>query len=767
MNSLTKQPCPREIGDVQARIPYLIASLVCSILVFSGTTTALSSEPPLITQFTPSTGSVGSSLSISGENFIEVKAIKFNQTVTTNFSVLGGQIGLIVPPGASTGPITVVTTAGSFTSVGIFLVLQTGVPNIVGFSPQEGPPGTVLTVSGEHFADISAITFNGIPAPAFTLIGSQISVPVPQDATTGPIAVFNPSGMGVSSLSFKVIVVTPPVVQEFSPSSGPVGTLVTINGLNFVSVSSVKFGDAEANGFSAVGSQINASVPTGARSGVITVTTATGAGKSDTTFFVTDAPPPSIVSFTPANGAAGTRVTITGTFFKDTSSVLFNGQKAAFLLFGNQLFATVPGGASSGPISVTTPTGSSVSTLPFHISSSQIPSILEFVPTNGPPGTILIIKGENLTGITSVRIGGKDAAFNLLSSPNITATVPQTAVTGLVEVFTPAGRAFSSNPFFVTSAQAPAITSFSPESGPAGGIIIVTGENFQGATSATIGDLKTDFLVFGNQIFLTLAPESKSGFLTITTPAGSSRSARPFLIGSPAPAILEFFPTKGSTDELITLIGANLAGVQTVFIGGAEATIVSLSGSEIRVKVPRLARSGPLELKTVEGTVQTSVVFVVLPQITRFFPASGTVGDVILIQGSGFDSVEKLEFQGTSANFEVLSPVEIKATVPDQSASGRILIKTTAGETTSASQFSYIVPIPKELPTIGIRMLENGKMELSWPNSNPAFRVQVASELDTPWISETSQVLIVSGHRKVELDATLLEKRFFRLIYTP
>ena len=767
LNSLTEQRCPRDIGAVKACRPY---SLVLSVLMiflalFSGT--ILSSEPPVVTQFSPSTGSVGSGITISGENFIEVISIKFNQTVTTNFSVLGGQIGVSVPSGASTGPITVVTSAGSVTSAGIFLVLQTGVPIILGFSPQEGPPGTVLTVSGDHFGDISAVMFNDVPASAFTLIGSQISVTVPKNATTGPIAVVNPSGSGVSSQSFKVIVVTPPVVQEFSPTSGSVGTLVTINGLNFVSVLSVKFGDVEALGFSPVGSQISASVPPGAKSGHITVTTATGSGNSEASFFVTDAPPPSIVSFSPANGPPGTRVTITGTFFKDTSTVLFNGKQAAFLLFGNQLFATVPEGASSGPISVTTPTGTSASPQPFNVNSSQTPRIIDFSPTNGPVGTILTIKGENLTDITSVRIGGSDASFNLLSSPNITATVPQQALTGPVEIFTAAGKAVSSTSFFVAPAPGPRITSFSPESGPAGGIIIVTGENLQGTSSAKLGDVEVSFLVFGNQIFLTLPPEARSGFLTITTPAGSSRSDRPFLIGNLAPTILEFTPIKGAAGDLITLVGSNLAGILRVDIGGAEAPIVSLSGSEIQVKVPRLAKSGPLELTSADGTFQTSVLFVVLPQITGFIPASGTGGEVILIEGAGFHSVEKVEFQGAPAKFELLSSTQIKATVPDQSSTGPILVKTLTGEAISTSRFSYIVPIPKEVPAITFLLLGNGKLELSWLNSNPAFLLESTSELGTLWSAETSPAVIVSGRRQVQFETTVLEKRFFRLISPP
>ncbi len=725
------------------------------------------SEPPLITLFNPSSGVVGTGVTIKGENFVDVIAIKFNQTQTKDFSVLGGEIGVSVPAGATTGPITVLTASGSSTSAGIFLVSQTGIPEILGFSPQEGPPGTVLTISGERFAEITAVLFNGVPATAFTLLGSQISVAVPQKATTGPIEVVSASGKGVSSTSFQVTSVAPPAIDEFSPTSGPAGTLVTITGRNFVSVSSVKFGDVEANGFSAVGSQISVSVPAGAKSGLITITAPSGAGQSAANFFVTDVPPPSIVSFSPANGAPRTRVTITGTFFKDVTAVLFNGKASSFLVFGNQLFATVPDGATSGLISVSTRTGTSVSAEPFTVSSSAIPRIIEFSPTNGPAGTIVTIRGENLADINSVKIGGADASFSLAASPNITATVPQSAVTGIVEVRTPGGSATSAGLFHITSAAAPSITAFSPESGPPGGLVIVTGENFQGATSVKVGDLETTFLLFGSQIFITLPAEAKTGLITVVTPAGSGRSDRPFLIGSPEPAILEFNPKKGVAEDVITLVGSNLATVQSVFFGGAQAVILSLSSSEVQVKVPLLAKSGPLELKTAERSILTIQEFSVLPQIVRFLPASGTIGDVILIEGSGFNSVEKLQFASIAAAYEVISPAQIKATVPEQSVTGPIRIRTPSGEAVSASDFATIIPIPTEPPRIAFKLLESGKVELSWPNSNPAFLLQTTGELGSVWALESAQVLIVSGRRQVSLDTSLIEKRFFRLVTVP
>ena len=76
-------------------------------------------------------------------------------------------------------------------------------------------------------------------------------------------------------------------------------------------------------------------------------------------------PPPVVFAFLPATGAAGTNVVITGTNFLGATAVTFNGASASYTVnSSNQITA---GGrsherAGSGFISVTTPSGTAVST---------------------------------------------------------------------------------------------------------------------------------------------------------------------------------------------------------------------------------------------------------------------------------------------------------------------------------------------------------------------------------------------------------------------
>jgi uncharacterized repeat protein (TIGR03803 family) len=70
-------------------------------------------------------------------------------------------------------------------------------------------------------------------------------------------------------------------------------------------------------------------------------------------------------------------------------------------------------------------------------------------PTSGIVGAAVTILGNNLTGATSVTFNGTAAAFKVVSSTEITTTVPKGASTGIVKVKTPSGTLTSNVSFRV------------------------------------------------------------------------------------------------------------------------------------------------------------------------------------------------------------------------------------------------------------------------------------------------------------------------------
>ena len=109
-----------------------------------------------------------------------------------------------------------------------------------------------------------------------------------------------------TSTSVTVAVVAPlpaPTISSFSPASGPVGTSVLINGTNLSAVSGVQFNGVAASVWRIVSAtQISATVPLGATTGAIRVSTATASATSPTAFTVTTLPAAVVISQIYAGG---------------------------------------------------------------------------------------------------------------------------------------------------------------------------------------------------------------------------------------------------------------------------------------------------------------------------------------------------------------------------------------------------------------------------------------------------------------------------------
>jgi hypothetical protein len=84
---------------------------------------------------------------------------------------------------------------------------------------------------------------------------------------------------------------------------------------------------------------------------------------------------PEVFSFTPASGPAGTSIVMTGAEFSDATAVKFNGKNAGSFMIDSdsQITATVPSGATSGPIAVTSPEGTGTSATSFTVTTTPPP----------------------------------------------------------------------------------------------------------------------------------------------------------------------------------------------------------------------------------------------------------------------------------------------------------------------------------------------------------------------------------------------------------
>ena len=175
-------------------------------------------------------------------------------------------------------------------------------------------PQQIITL--EYGQGVSSRTNNGSFNHFNLLAGLETSFGIPLIA----------GAIGKTPLPIGSSTSSAPTITSFTPTSGAVGTLVTVNGTNFTASAVVKFNGVTGTGFVFVSpTQVKANVPTGATTGPISVTTASGTGTSATNFTVPSGSLPTITSFTPTSGPVGTLVTINGTTFTGATVVKFNG----------------------------------------------------------------------------------------------------------------------------------------------------------------------------------------------------------------------------------------------------------------------------------------------------------------------------------------------------------------------------------------------------------------------------------------------------------
>jgi hypothetical protein len=400
-----------------------------------------------ISGFSPSGGFPGVAVDIAGLDLAPAAVVTFNGVPATVTATSATLLTVIVPVGASTGKIQVTVGSASATSTSDFVVARAA--SLSGtVQSSDGAPLAGARVESDQDATLFTTT---APDGSYTLgglyqtqsVGLKITASgfVPTYTATftlqgnqalGPYHLYTQellNGWGVAANKAVLVGQVLDLSQPGTPVSAATVTTPSLQhvftpyGASYTSDGAVLGGNATFGNGRFVVPNVDANdllFPSASKPSWGFATTpsllAHAGSVSECSIFGLAAPVCS--GFSPAGGAAGTSVTLTGSHFNPAPAgniVKFNGTSATVTAASSgSLTVTVPAGAATGPISVATVGGTALSASPFSVHNVLSASVSG---TGQAAGTVTSVPG----GI-SCRASGCAAEFEQGSSVELVPT---------------------------------------------------------------------------------------------------------------------------------------------------------------------------------------------------------------------------------------------------------------------------------------------------------------------------------------------------------
>lgn len=377
---------------------------------------------------------------LNGKNFTPTgNTVKIGSTVAGVYNSLnnGTQITFAVPSGLATGsyPVTVTNAYGTSNSATFVLLAQTTLPSVSMVTPNAGPIGTTITITGRNFVtsgtnniqltygnysiNLKGTSNDGIHMTlpltyAYSVpVGTVLKLYVDNDkygfSDSDPTYAANPVTFTVTAAAQQVVA---PTITSLSASHGLPGSILTISGNSLTNDTSIDFRSASGgynsvNHIAASGNTVSFSVPS-LTPGAYTVSLRTIAGNSSGLSFTIDAPTVIKTTLNSASlqctqGVPCSNLALNGSNFTSSGNIVMIGSTNAgtymSLNNGTQLSFNVPSNLAVGTYSVTVTNtyGTSNSVTLTVLAGSTLPTITSVSPASGPVGTSITITGRNFS----------------------------------------------------------------------------------------------------------------------------------------------------------------------------------------------------------------------------------------------------------------------------------------------------------------------------------------------------------------------------------
>jgi RHS repeat-associated protein len=466
---------------------------------------------PAVASVSATTGSVGSTVVISGTGFGVSQgssSVTLSSVATTINSWSNTSISITIPSGASTGYL-VVTVAPSMDDSNPTYFTVTSQPLPSGWLDQDlgGEPATgsatyssgVFTDNGAgrgtmysqpdqvHFIYQPLLGDGSIVARIASLSGGQAGVMIRNTLDPNDVSASALDYSGTFYMQERSSYGGSPAVQALASETLPYWVKLVMSGGTFSA-----FASPDGSTWTQIGTSETISMGPTVYIG-LAVASLSGSSLATATLdnvSTTSGTVPNVISLYPNSGGVSTSVTITGTDFgatQGTSTVTLSGvTPASITSWGNTSIvavvpSTIPAGA--GPVVVTTSVASNATTL----FTAFNPIITSISPSSAPVYGLVTLNGSGFGG--SQNVGWPQVSFNgtvagvtsftdttINAQVSYGTTIGSGTATVTVNGYTSSGAAFSViDPL--------SISSISPTAGAVGSTVTITGNGF-GATQS-------------------------------------------------------------------------------------------------------------------------------------------------------------------------------------------------------------------------------------------------------------------------------------------
>ena len=602
-------------GSFAGNVTVVSTGATTQNVAVTGTVTTTATPVPTITSFTPTSGPVGTTITVTGTDFTGATGATLNGLAVANFMVMGAtSVMFDVPTGATSGTITVTTPGGTATSTGTFTVSPpVAIPTITSITPNAqvaGGPAVTITIAGTGFTPASTVNFNGVSYAQTSSTATSLVVTIPPSAvaTAGSYAVTVTNTAGTSNIN--TFTVSNPSTAgayenfETGTKASYAAASVTL-GSGTWTFSEALLGNLSSDRFNGLKSariragfiRMDFDKTTGA--GTVIVNAAlygidTGAS------FILEKSTDGGVTFTTVPGAPAT---LTNTLTPYTFTV----NQA-----GNVRFRITNTLATAMRISI-----DDISISNFTAPTNPVPTITSITPNTAVVGSTptVTVTGTGFTAASVVNVDGASIPSTFVSATQLTGTVPAGAPAGVYSVTvvnpTPGGGTSNAVTFTVTN-PVPTITSFTPTSGGPGTTVTITGTNLLGTTAIRIGTFNVpNYTVVSATSITFVVPNgtgSLSGTIAVVTLGGTATSATPFNLVSATLATqalpgLTVFPNPATDRITVVLPSVATATVALRDLTGRIVLASATLAANHEVRLPASLAAGVYLLEVRQGSV--------------------------------------------------------------------------------------------------------------------------------------------------------------------